>query len=97
MSISIILLFSFLNAIINIPSPIKINTSSPFYIISNEILFEFNYNSEEKTDIIFVFKPYSNGIIYGKIESFNNLELFKNDSLNNASEMIFSQTFFLKE
>lgn len=96
MSISIILLFSFLNAIINIPSPIKINTSSPFYIISNEILFEFNYNSEEKTDIIFVFKPYSNGIIYGKIESFNNLELFKNDSLNNASEMIFSQTFFFK-
>ena len=96
MSISFIILFCFLNFVINITSQIIINTSSPFYIISNEILFEFEYKSEEKTDIVFIFKPYSNGIIYGKIEFFTNLELFQNESLNNTTERIFTQTFFFK-
>ena len=40
MSIAFIILFSFLNIVINIPSPIKIDSSTPFYISSNEILFE---------------------------------------------------------
>ena len=94
MSIIVIIFFSFLNNIINIPSPIKIDSSSPFFISSNEILFEFDYKSQEKTDMIFIFKPYSNGIISGKMKLFSDIELFQNESLNDANEKIFTQTFF---
>jgi hypothetical protein len=59
--------------ILNLPLPIKINYFSPFYISSNETLFEFEYNSEEKTDIICVLKPYSNEAIFGKLDFFTNL------------------------
>ena len=41
MSITFMLIFSLLNMILNLPLPIKINYFSPFYISSNETLFEF--------------------------------------------------------
>jgi hypothetical protein len=93
MLITFIILFSFLNIVINIPSPIKIDSSTPFYITSNEILFDFHYKSEEKTDIIFIFKPYSNNDIYGKVEVFTNMGIYQNKTANNTNENIFTQTF----
>ncbi len=95
MSITFIILFSFLNKVINMPSIIKIDSSIPFYITSNEILFEFNYKSEKKTDIIFIFNPFSNNDdIYGKIEIFTNLDIYQNKTAaNNTKENIFSQNF----
>ena len=95
MSITFIILFSCLNKIINMPSITKIDSSFPFYITSNEIIFEFNYKSEEKTDIIFIFNPFSNNYdIYGKIEIFTNLDMYQNKTAaNNTKENIFSQNF----
>ena len=97
MSIAFIILFSFLNIVINIPSPIKIDSSNPFYITSNEILFEFHYKSEEKTDIIFIFKPYLNNVIYGKVEVFTNMSIYQNKAANNSNDNIFTQTFIFNE
>ena len=93
MSITFMLIFSLLNMILNLPLPIKINYFSPFYISSNETLFEFEYNSEEKTDIICVLKPYSNEAIFGKLDFFTNLNSYKNEIYTNAA--IYTKTFFL--
>jgi len=97
MSLPLFILFSFLNIVINIPSSIKIDSSTPFYITSNEILFEFHYSSEEKTDIIFIFKPYSNNDIYGKVEVFTNMDIYQNKTENYINENMFEQTFIFKE
>ena len=60
--------------ILNSPSPIRINSFSPYYLNTNEVLFEFEYDSSEKSDIICNFSPYPNEIIYGEIT------LYKNDT-----------------
>ena len=78
MSININIFFSLFITIINIPSPIKINSHKPFYITSNEILFQFEYKSDTKTDIICYFKPYLNELILGKMYFFTNLTNFQN-------------------
>lgn len=78
MSINLNVFLSLFITIINIPSPIKINSHNPFYITSNEILYQFEYNSEIKTDIICFFKPYSNEPILGKMYLFTNLTNFQN-------------------
>ena len=96
MSITFIILFSFLNVILNIPSPIEIKSSAPFYITSNETLFKFDYTSIEKTDMIFTFKPYLNFEIYGKIELSTNMDVLRYELEINNNEKIFTQSFLFK-
>ena len=96
MSIHLIVFFYFLNTILNIPTPIKIDSSTPFYITSNEILFEFDFKSEEKTEMIFVFNPYSKSVIYGNMELFTNIEIIQNESAIKTSEMVYDQIFYFK-
>ena len=56
----------------NLPSLIKVNSFVPYYITTDEVLFQFEYNSEEKTDIICFFEPYVNEIIFGEMKLYNN-------------------------
>ena len=81
----ILLLISFLPCILNIPSPININSFSPFYISINEIVFQYEYNSDEKTDIICFFNPYLNETVYGEMKLYIN---------NITEESFFNETFF---
>ena len=80
--------------VLTIPSPIKINSFTPFYIISNQTLFEFNYTSEKKTDIICIFKPYLNKIIFGKMFLSTNITKFQD---SNANESIYEKEFFFDQ
>ena len=96
MALTFIIIFSLFNNILNLPSPIKINSYNPFYITTNEVLFEFEYKSEEKTDIICIFKPYLNEIIFGKMEFFTNSEILKNKNTTNITESFYMRTFFFK-
>lgn len=72
--------FYFLEFILNSPSPIHINSFSPYFLTTNEALFEFEYDSSEKSDIICNFYPYPNEIIYGEIT------LYKNDTYEKFKE-----------
>ena len=72
--------FYFLEFILNSPSPIHINSFSPYFLTTNETLFEFEYDSSEKSDIICNFYPYPNEIIYGEIT------LYKNDTYEKFKE-----------
>ena len=83
--------FSFFIHVLTIPSPIKINSFTPFYIDSNEILLEFEYTSEIKTDIICIFKPYLNKIIFGKM--FLSTDISKLQDLK-ENETIYKKEFF---
>ena len=85
-----ILFISFFTFISNLPSPTKINSFTPFYISSNEILFEFEYNSEEKTDLICEFNPYLNEIIFGDMTLYIN-------SINMTDSFNHKEKFFFKE
>jgi len=80
---SIFMFFSFFMPILNSPSPIRINSFSPYYLNTNEVLFEFEYDSSEKSDIICNFYPYPNEIIYGEIT------LYENDTNEKFKEKIF--------
>ena len=73
MSIISIIFLSLFNTLLSLPSPLKINSFTPFYITSNEVLFEFGYNSEKKTDIITIFKSYSSEPVLGKMYFSSNL------------------------
>ena len=93
MDVYFIILFSFFSHILNIPSPIKINFFTPFYIKSNDILFEFEYKSESKTELVCIFKPYLNEVIFGQILLFTNLTNFQNNDANNITDAVYMKKF----
>ena len=93
MSTKFNIFFSLFISILTLPSPIKINSFTPFYINTNEILLEFEYKSEKKADIICIFKPYLNEMIFGKISLSKNIEDFEKQNKSGAiymNEFIFN-------
>ena len=93
MAISFIILLTFVSNIVNLSPIIKIDSSTPFYITTNEVLFEFDYKSKEKTDIVCILKPYLNEIIFGKMMLSTNLTTFENLDLTNETEIVYMKTF----
>ena len=91
---NLFLSFTFFIHVLTILSPIKINSFTPFYIISNQVLFEFEYTSEIKTDIICIFKPYLNKIIFGKMFLSTNITKLQD---SNANESIYEKEFFFDQ
>ena len=93
MSLWIIILFSSFKIFLNLPSPIQITSFKPFYLNEKEVLFELDYKSDEKVDIICIFEPYLNNIIFGKMSLFSNITTFENNKINNE---IYEKTFIFK-
>ena len=94
MSLNLNIFLSLFITILNLPSPIKINPFTPFYITLNEILFQFEYNSEKKSDIICFFKPYLNEPVSGKMHFYTNLTYFQNLDLKGK---IYTKEFMFDE
>ena len=98
MSIILNILLSLFIFSLNLPSPIKINSFTPSYITSNEVLFEFEYKSENKADIICFFKPYLNEQVKGKISLSTNLTTFQNPNMTGKvyiNEFMFNTPYSL--